>query len=194
ANVTLIRPEHDVIGYDTGPGNTLLDAWCFQHSGARYDENGTWAKNGTIHEGLLKILLADPFFTKAPPKSTGLEYFNLKWVMNAIRQLGEHIPSQDIQTTLVELTATTIANTLNQHPAKHIWIAGGGAKNRYLMERLQQKCSINILSTDVVGIPLDWIEASAFAWFAYQTQHHLPSNIPSVTGAREAAVLGAVYY
>lgn len=194
ANVTLLRKDHDVIGFDTGPGNTLLDAWCYQHSGKRFDKDGDWAKSGTVNHALLQLLLADPFFKRSPPKSTGLEYFNLNWLMRILRAFGEHVPSDDIQATLVELTATSIMNVLQQEPAEHIWVCGGGTKNRYLMERLQSKCDTKILSTDVVGIPVDWIEAAAFAWLAHQTQHHLPGNLPSVTGARKAAVLGAVYH
>jgi anhydro-N-acetylmuramic acid kinase len=193
ANVTLINPDDQIIGYDTGPGNTLMDAWYFQHTGKRFDRDGEWARTGAIHSGLLKSLSSDPFFARIPPKSTGLEHFNLKWLMQHIRQLQEHIPSEDIQATLSELTAITIAENLNRIQAKYIWACGGGAKNRHLMDRLQMLCPTTILSTDAVGIPIDWIEACAFAWFAYQTQHHIPSNIPTVTGASEAAILGAIY-
>lgn len=193
ANVTLIRPDMEIIGYDTGPGNTLLDAWYFQHTNQRYDNNGEWARSGSVNYQLLETLRHDPFFTKEPPKSTGLEYFNLKWLMQHIKHFGEHIPSEDIQATLTELTATTIADNLNRYSAKYIWVCGGGAKNRHLMERLQSLCLTPILSTDAAGIPIDWIEACAFAWLAYRTQHHAPSNIPSVTGASEASILGAIY-
>lgn len=193
ANVTLISPSNQVIGYDTGPGNTLLDTWYRQHTGRRFDVDGEWARSGMVNIQLLESLRTDPFFTKEPPKSTGLEHFNLKWLMEHIRKLGEHIPSEDIQATLTELTAVTIADNLNQIEARHIWACGGGAKNRFLMERLQALCPTPILTTDAAGIPIDWIEACAFAWFAYQTTHHIPSNIPSVTGASEAAVLGAIY-
>jgi anhydro-N-acetylmuramic acid kinase len=193
ANVTLITPENEVIGYDTGPGNTLLDAWYFQHSGNRFDQDGDWARSGMVNIELLESLRSDSFFSKEPPKSTGLEHFNLKWLMEHIRKLGEHVPSEDIQTTLVELTALTIADNLKKVDARHVWACGGGAKNRFLMERLQALCPTPILTTDAAGIPIDWIEACAFAWFAYQTEHHIPSNIPSVTGASEAAILGAIY-
>lgn len=194
ANVTLIHPQLPIIGYDTGPGNTLLDAWYYQHTNKRYDNNGEWAKSGAINYDLLKALRSDPFFSKEPPKSTGLEHFNLKWLITHIKKLGEHVPSEDIQATLNELTATTIADNLNRYPAKYIWACGGGAKNRFLMERLQSLCNTPILSTDAVGIPLDWIEACAFAWFAYCTLNRSPCNIPSVTGASEETILGAVHY
>lgn len=193
ANVTLIQPEHEVIGFDTGPGNTLMDAWHYQHCGQRFDNNGMWAKTGTIHQRLLSLLLNDPFFSKKPPKSTGLEHFNLKWLQKNLRLTQEHIRSQDVQATLLELTVQSIAQTLNQHSTKHIWVCGGGAKNQYLMERLQSQCHSKILSTDAIGIPTDWIEACAFAWMAHQTAHHRVSNIPSVTGAKSAAILGAIY-
>lgn len=193
ANITLLNPDEQIIGYDTGPGNTLMDAWYFQHTGNRFDCDGEWARGGVVHQALLKLLTNDPFFKRPPPKSTGLEYFNLKWLMQHMRQLQEHIPSEDVQATLSELTAITIADNLNRIKAKYIWACGGGAKNRFLMDRLQTLCNTTILSTDAAGIPTDWIEACAFAWFAYQTQHRIPSNIPTVTGASEAAVLGAIY-
>ena len=194
ANVTRIDPKLDIIGFDTGPGNTLLDAWYYQHTGKRFDACGEYARSGKIKPALLDVLLADPYFSKAPPKSTGLEYFNLKWLAQSLKQCNEqHIHSEDMQATLTELTAISIANTLNDHPAEHCWICGGGSKNTFLMERLQAHCQTAILSTDAMGIPVDWIEACAFAWFAYQTLHRRPSNIPSVTGASAESVLGAIY-
>ncbi len=193
ANVTLIQPDKPIIGYDTGPGNTLIDAWCYEHLGYRFDRDGEWAKTGTIHPALLNALRADPFFSKAPPKSTGFEYFNLKWLAQHLNKLGKTLSSNDVQATLTELTASTIADHLTHVTAKYVWICGGGAKNRYLMQRLQALCPTPILSTNAAGIPTDWIEACAFAWFAYQTLHRIPSNIPSVTGASQAAILGAIY-
>ena len=192
ANVTLLQPDHDVIGFDTGPGNTLLDAWCMQHRHKRYDENGEFGRMGMVSHALLESLLSDPFFKKSPPKSTGFEYFNLAWLAKHLRHYSQLQP-QDVQATLIELTARSIADVLNTHEATHIWACGGGVNNHYLMDRLQSYCQTKILSTDVVGIPAQWMEACAFAWLAYQTLNHQPGNIPSVTGASKSAILGGIY-
>lgn len=192
ANVTLLQPGHEIIGFDTGPGNTLLDAWCLQHLKKRYDDKGAFGRSGIIHKSLLESLLTDPFFKKTPPKSTGFEYFNLTWLNNHLSHHAE-LPPQDVQATLVEATALSIAAVLNTKKATHNWICGGGTKNHYLMERLQFHCHTQILLTDAVGIPTDWMEACAFAWLAYQTMNHQPGNIPSVTGASKPAILGGIY-
>lgn len=192
-NITLLKEDSPIIGFDTGPGNTLMDAWCLQHRGQRYDKSGQFAKSGAVDQKLLQLMLEDPYFSKEPPKSTGLEYFNLKWLTKLLRDTGEHLASNDVQATLVELTAITIANAVNKETSKHIWICGGGAKNTFLMDRLQNHCKARILSTDAMGIPVDWIEACAFAWFAHQTQHRQPCNIPSVTGASSESILGAIF-
>ncbi len=202
ANLTLLSEnKKDIIGFDTGPGNTLLDAWAYHHLKKRYDNNGEWALSGKINIPLLNALLADEYFKKPYPKSTGREYFNLDWVKHYINSLDARkstaISAADLQATLTELTAKTIADNINHYSSNkkntHIWVCGGGAKNIYLMERLQAQCPFKILSTDAVGIPIEWVEAAAFAWFAQQTLHQQPSNIPSVTGAHNAAILGGIY-
>ena len=192
ANVTLLNPKQNVIGFDTGPGNTLLDAWCLQHLNKRYDNHGVFGGSGAINHQLLEILLDDPFFKKTPPKSTGFEYFNLAWLSKQMPH-NERLRPEDVQATLVELTALSIAQVLNSENATHIWVCGGGIKNDYLMERLQLHCHTKILSTDVMGIPAEWMESCAFAWLAHQTLHHRPSNLPSVTGASRPCVLGGIY-
>lgn len=192
ANVTLLHPHQDVIGFDTGPGNTLLDAWCLQHRHTRYDDRGSFGKSGTINKTLLAALLEDPFFKKSPPKSTGFEYFNLPWLKKHTAAHPKLRP-EDVQATLIELTALSIAQVVNTESATHLWVCGGGTKNHYLMERLQLHCHTEIVSTDVIGIPTEWMEACAFAWLAHQTLHHRPGNMPSVTGASKQSVLGGIY-
>lgn len=192
-NITLLKPNAPIIGFDTGPGNALLDRWCFEHTHMPFDRYGEMARKGSIHAELLSRMLSDPYFEQAPPKSTGIEYFNLDWLNTHLHQLGETISPADVQATLVELTAKTIADSLNTEIAEHVWVCGGGAKNSYLMERLQTHCQTKILSTDAMGVPGNWLEACAFAWFAYQTVHRQTCNLPSVTGARCASVLGAIY-
>lgn len=192
-NVTRLKPNHPVIGFDTGPGNTLLDRWCFEHTGNAYDQYGDMARAGTLSQTLLTQLKSDPYFEKSPPKSTGIEYFNLSWLQAHMSACKGKLSPEDVQATLTELTAATIADTLRTEPAAHIWLCGGGAKNTFLMERLQALSEAKILSTDVIGIPSNWIEACAFAWFAHQTVHRLPCNMPSVTGASEASVVGGIF-
>lgn len=192
ANVTLLHPHQEVTGFDIGPGNTLLDAWCLQHLHKRYDDQGSFGKSGMINQSLLATLLTDPFFKKSPPKSTGFEYFNLAWLKKYIDDYQQLQP-EDVQATLVELTAVSIAQVLNTEHANHLWVCGGGIKNSYLMERLQLHCHAKIVSTNAIGIPAEWMEACAFAWLAYQTLHHQPGNIPSVTGALKPSILGGIY-
>ena len=190
ANISVINGDADVIGFDTGPGNTLLDSWCFKKRKLRFDHHGDWANGGNVDDRVLALMLSDPYFQLPAPKSTGREYFNLAWI-----EKFQRILSQDMQATLTELTTNTIVQAILKldTPPTHIWACGGGVKNRYLMNRLQGVCPVNILSTDVLGVPADWVEACAFAWLAYQTAHRQPSNITSVTGASKATILGAVY-
>ncbi|OGT37307.1 MAG: anhydro-N-acetylmuramic acid kinase [Gammaproteobacteria bacterium RIFCSPHIGHO2_12_FULL_38_14] len=202
ANLTLIPAdtEKTVIGFDTGPGNTLLDLWCEKHTGKSYDQDGAWAKNGKCNDNLLGALLADPYFQKPHPKSTGREYFNLRWLENFIHK-GD--TAENIQHTLTELTAQSIAiaikNITQQHKLRdvtrdRIFICGGGAYNTYLIEKLRTHCpQHDIATTDTIGIAPTWIEAATFAWLAKQTLEQKAGNLASVTGARKQGVLGGVY-
>lgn len=194
ANLTHLSHDHSVTGFDTGPGNTLIDAWCQRCLKRPFDNNGQWAKTGTVHQGLLATLLEDPYFQLPPPKSTGREYFNLHWLKQAVPSV---INPEDLQATLVELTAKSIANAIvaSSSTARQIWVCGGGSKNRYLIDRLQAHCPQHtILTTDAIGIPADWIEACLCAWLARRTLQHRSGNLPAVTGASRESVLGAVYY
>ncbi len=197
ANITLLPAggEHSVTGFDTGPGNLLLDAWIGKHRSCRFDEAGAWASQGQIHEGLLAHLLADPYFQAPPPKSTGREYFNLAWLETRLRELPP-ISAQDVQTTLTELTALSLARAIRTHApqSEAILICGGGHHNRYLLQRLQQHLpGIHLASTAEHGVDPDWVEAMAFAWLARQCLQGKPGNLPSATGARREVVLGAIY-
>ncbi len=193
ANITHLQSDHSkpVIGFDTGPGNTLLDLWHQKHRQLPIDFNGEWAKSGKINQPLLKKLLKDPYFNKSHPKSTGREYFNLPWLNN---YLTDDITPQDIQTTLTELTAITIAQSIQRENNTTIWVCGGGAFNQYLITRLQKHCVPAIVKiTNDMGIDPKWIEAMAFAWLAKQTMERKPGNMPSVTGATRASILGGIY-
>ncbi|MDZ7925561.1 MAG: anhydro-N-acetylmuramic acid kinase [Marinagarivorans sp.] len=201
ANITLLPPEaspskainKNVTGWDTGPGNGLMDAWINKTKALPFDDNGDWAAQGTIDHGLLDQLLAHPYFAKHPPKSTGKEEFTLSWLLEHMKS-HELLP-EDIQRTLLELTARTIAQTLQVHTVDTAYVCGGGAYNKTLLLRLAELCpSIKITTTDDLGIAPTWVEAAAFAWLAHQFWHKLPGNLPSVTGARQTAVLGTLTY
>lgn len=195
ANLTFL-PAHqgeNVLGFDTGPGNTLLDAWCQQHTQQSFDKNGRWAKSGSINQSLLNTLLEDDYFKQPTPKSTGREYFNLAWLESHIK--SSNAKPEDIQATLLALTTHTIAQSINTQTAKNIWLCGGGTHNTHLIDSLKMLCKKHTFkSTEEKGIHPDWIEAAAFAWLAKQTLEHKPGNLPSVTGAREASILGGIYW
>lgn len=190
ANITLLPAEGEVSGYDTGPGNVLLNMWATEHLKRPYDENGDWAAQGKVNVVLLKKLLSDPYFKLAPPKSTGREYFNLTWLQN---YLSEPISPIDIQATLIELTACSILNAIELTEGE-ILICGGGVKNKFLLERLKALGkNFTIDSTAKYHVDPNWVEAIAFAWLAKQTLNRMPGNLPSVTGANRATILGAIY-
>jgi anhydro-N-acetylmuramic acid kinase len=189
--------QQSVIGFDTGPGNVLLDGWIQQHLQQRFDQKGNWAAQGKINQTLLNLLLVEDFFQQPPPKSTGREVFNLNWLQSHLDQLKESIPPVDVQRTLIELTAKSIADSIEQLSTdrKEIFICGGGAFNESLMQRLKDLLSPNkVNSTADLGIDPQWVEAMAFAWLAQQRIENKPGNIGSVTGASEACVLGGIYF
>ena len=195
ANITLLPADDSqpIHGFDTGPGNTLLDAWIEKHLHEPRDTDGNWARQGQIDNDLLQALLKDPFFSLKAPKSTGREYFNLEWLE---KQLPTSIKPIDVQATLVELTAQSIIAAIKQYCSSgEIILCGGGAHNTFLMEQLRKAGShYSIESTQKFGISPDWIEAMAFAWLAKQTLAKQSGNIKTVTGAKEASILGGVYF
>ena len=199
ANVSLIQSGNlgETTGFDTGPGNGLMDAWVSLHRNLPYDNNGEWARSGTVDTALLQSLLAHDYFQKSPPKSTGKEEFTLAWVQQILRRPElSHIHTEDVQATLCEFTARTIAEPLTANKDLHqIYICGGGAHNTYLLERLAQYLNTtSIHTTEHLGVHPDWVEAVAFAWLAFQSWHQLPGNITTVTGASRPAILGGIYY
>jgi len=193
ANVTDLNPHSATTGFDTGPGNILLDAWVRRHSGRAFDEGGAWAAQGRVHQPLLDALLGHPYFSSAPPKSCGREQFNLDWLES---HLLAGIAPADVQATLLELTASSIASAIRRWLGvpDELIVCGGGAHNQTLLERLGACLPpTRVLTSDALGIGADWVEAVAFAWLARQTLLGLPGNLPAVTGSRGARVLGAIY-
>lgn len=195
SNLSLLSPGQEVLGFDSGPGNVLLDAWIQHQQGHSYDRNGAWAATGSVYPELLQQLLSDPFFATQGPKSTGRELFNLEWLLAHLRQLPP-IPAQDVQATLVELTARSIIGALRnaQTHTDDLLVCGGGAHNVCLMERLAALVpETQVSSTASRGVDPDWVEAMAFAWLAHCALEGIPGNRPSVTGAHGLRVLGAIY-
>lgn len=193
ANLTDLAPNHATSGFDTGPGNLLMDAWIARHLGKPFDKNGTWAAKGKVIPALLQKLLAEPFFAAAPPKSTGRDLFNLAWLGRCLNG-SEDIT--DVQATLLALTGESIAAAVQRFcaDAKEIYLCGGGAHNEALVAYLERRLpQCDIRKTETLGIAADWMEAIAFAWLAQQALHLRPGNLPAVTGARHPCVLGAIY-
>ncbi|WP_435926616.1 anhydro-N-acetylmuramic acid kinase [Dryocola sp. BD613] len=194
ANLSLLIPDRAVRGYDTGPGNMLIDAWIWRQKGKPYDKEGQWASSGKVILPLLQQMLSDPYFAAPAPKSTGREYFNFGWLE---RQLAAFpgLASEDVQATLTELTAVTIAEqVLLSGGCERLMVCGGGSRNPLLMARLAALLpGTEVGTTDEAGISGDDMEALAFAWLACRTMSGLPGNLPSVTGASEASVLGAIF-
>lgn len=193
ANITSLPIADNVSGFDCGPGNMLMDAWCLQYTGKRYDHNGLWAKTGKVIDHLLEDLLSLPYFSLPPPKSTGRETFDLNWLSPYLT--GKEAP-QDVQATLLQLTIRSIVNSVRAYypMARELYLCGGGAHNSLLVTQLQQELSdYQINLTDVLGIDVDWVEAFAFAWLARQSIERVPGNLPAVTGAAGKRILGAIY-
>lgn len=196
ANLSLITANGAVQGFDCGPANGLMDHWCQQHRGQPFDAEGAWAASGQVHAGLLTRLLDEPYFDQTPPKSTGRDLFNPDWLATKLAAGPATLLPEDVQATLAELTAQTIAADLRRHgvEATELVVCGGGAFNTHLMGRLQAWLpTLRVLSSAERGIPPQQVEACGFAWLARQTLQGLPGNLPKATGARGARVLGAVY-
>ncbi|HET6655688.1 MAG TPA: anhydro-N-acetylmuramic acid kinase [Gammaproteobacteria bacterium] len=195
ANVTLLEPGRSVRGFDIGPANTLLDAWAARHGQGRIDKDGALALAGSVRGKLLQTLLKDEYFRRPPPKSSGPEHFNLQWLDAVLGSLPERPSPEDVQATLVELTARTVAHDLHgQTPsAGRVYVCGGGVHNPALMAALRRALpAVAVLSTAELGVDPDYVEAMAFAWLAHRTVTGKAGNLAAVTGAREAAVLGII--
>jgi len=198
ANITILANESDrVAGYDTGPGNTLLDSWARRHLGRPFDENGAFSSTGVASIALLETLLADDYFAKSPPKSTGVEYFHDDFVETCLAVAGNiDISPADVQATLAELTAQSIATEISRSNAgvNEVLVCGGGAHNQDLMQRLRSNLpNCSVASTDLYGLHPDWVEAVAFAWLARCCLAGEYGNLPSVTGAESREILGAIF-
>lgn len=196
ANITYLPNQGDIIGFDTGPGNCLMDSFIEKHFQQAYDKNGGWARQGKVDEVLLKTLLDDNYFKRRHPKSTGREYFNLQWLDKNLQSVNHSIEPINIQATLLHLTAKSITDVISAYPGvSHVYICGGGAHNLALMDCLQYYGQdLQIDSTESLGLAPDWVEACLFAWLAKQTLAKQAGNIPSVTGAEHPVILGGIYY
>jgi len=186
-------PGEAVRGFDTGPANALLDAWCFHHTGAAFDADGAFAASGHVDEALLARLLDEPWFALAPPKSTGREQFHLEWVRSKLR--GDEAAA-DVQATLLELSAATVADALlaQQAGTTRLVACGGGVRNPRLMARIAARLpGVAVESSAAHGLDPDFVEAMAFAWLARECLASRPGNLPAVTGARGPRVLGVVH-
>ena len=195
SNLSLIETGKPVSGFDCGPGNVLLDAWIDHQRGEPFDRDGQWAASGKVQPPLLDTLLSDAFFATKGPKSTGREVFNLDWLQHHLGELPAFLP-EDVQATLLELTALTIVESLQsaQHQTDTLLVCGGGAHNGTLMNRLAALLpSTQVSSTATYGVDPNWVEAMAFAWLAHCCLEGIAANRPSVTGARGLRVLGAIY-
>jgi anhydro-N-acetylmuramic acid kinase len=189
-------------GFDTGPGNALMDAWCARHLNLPYDDNGVWAASGVIHQDLLNALSDEAFFKQATPKSTGRDLFHMQWLEQKLAPFGA-IPAADVQATLTALTAASIAQAITDYAADaaEVYVCGGGAYNGYLMQLLTQALAAmstsakppGVQSTAALGVAPNQVEALAFAWLAQRFTQRLPGNVPAVTGAAGLRVLGALY-
>jgi anhydro-N-acetylmuramic acid kinase len=199
ANLTLLPKNGEVTGFDCGPGNMLMDAWIQEHQGNAFDENGNWALQGKVNEVLLAKMLADPFFAKVPPKSTGRDDFHLAWLQEKISAVN--YLCEDVQATLLHLTAHSALEALARHApqTQKLIVCGGGARNSALMNLFKVKSQhlfkqpLEITTSDSAGIDPQLVEGLAFAWLAWAHKEKRPANLPAVTGAKGPRVLGAYY-
>jgi anhydro-N-acetylmuramic acid kinase len=191
SNLTVLAADGTQLGFDCGPGNALMDAWCAQHRGQPFDDAGNWAASGRTDPLLLKKMLSDPYFAKQPPKSTGRDLFNAQW----FQQHGvTSSKAEDVQATLAELTATAAANDAQRYGLKRLIACGGGALNTHLVNRLRALLpGVEVITSDQAGLPPLQVEATAFAWLARKCLRREALDLQSTTGAQGARVLGCVY-
>lgn len=195
ANLTILPAAGAAIGFDTGPGNGLMDSWVHRHLGMDYDKGGAWASTGRVNDPLLKRLMAHAYFSQPPPKSTGREEFTLAWIDQILADFPK-IAAADVQATLLQLTVDTITEAIGIYcpVSAKVYVCGGGIHNDFLIERLRARLTPRPLSsTAQLGLDPDWVEAVTFAWLAMRTRNNLFGNLKDVTGAQESAVLGCIY-
>ncbi|MDP8566484.1 anhydro-N-acetylmuramic acid kinase [Methylophilus aquaticus] len=193
ANISWLPAQGAVTGFDSGPGNMLLDQWINQHTGKPYDADGAFSACGTVNNALLQAMLAEPYLQITPPKSTGRDLFNQIWLTHHLQQMTD--TPQNVARTLLEFTALTIADAIHKHcPDVHeIFVCGGGVHNGMLMSRIAAALHMPVQKTEELGIGADWVEAVAFAWLAQRCVDGLSGNLPAVTGAAGPRILGAIY-
>lgn len=195
ANITWLPKSGQTLGFDTGPGNVLMDSWILKNLGKSYDSEGAWAASGQVNTNLLQSMLNHRFFAQVPPKSTGREEFNLSWI-ETLAAAG-NFAAVDVQATLLALTAESIAQEINQLSALpcEAFVCGGGAYNLALMTELEKRLpQARFASTRILGIAPEWVEAMAFAWLARQTMNRQYGNLSAVTGAQREVILGGIYF
>lgn len=194
SNISILRPDGSVSGYDTGPGNMLIDGWIHAHRGERYDAAGEWAASGAVVPDLLAALLGEPYLALAAPKSTGRDLFNAEWLSRHLQRFASAAPA-DVQATLTAFTARTLTDAIRRDAsdAEAVYVCGGGAMNTQLMRLLQAQLACPVSETSALGVAPQHVEALAFAWLAERFCERLPGNLPSVTGARGLRMLGALY-
>jgi anhydro-N-acetylmuramic acid kinase len=197
ANLSLLHPDGEVFGFDCGPGNALMDGWCQLHTGALWDDDGRWAASGRVIQALLDAFLAEPYFQQPPPKSTGRDLFHPAWLANCLALAGtEGAAPADVQATLLELTARSVAQDVRRHAPglKTLIVCGGGALNLQMMQRLAALLPDAMVQSSVAyGLPPLQVEAAAFAWLARKAVAREALATQRITGARGARVLGAIY-
>ena len=196
ANLTLLTPGAPVRGFDTGPGNVLLDAWHARHRAGALDAGGEWAATGHVDDRLLAVLMGETYFRAPPPKSTGRDVFHMGWLEQALARHGATVASVDVQATLVRLTVQTVVEALRREMPRidDMLVCGGGARNATLMSALAAELdACTVVPTSAEGVAIDQVEALAFAWLARETLAGRPGNVPAVTGARGLRVLGGIY-
>jgi anhydro-N-acetylmuramic acid kinase len=197
-NISVLHGDGRVSGFDTGPGNVLMDLWVARHTGKPYDEDGAFAASGKVDAQLLEILLDEPYFRQPPPKSTGRDLFHADWLDRKLAQRPDVAPA-DVQATLTRLTALTIAQAIQDatagQPAQAVYVCGGGAYNGVLLREIAEALGgkVPVASTDELGVAPNRVEALAFAWLGYRFMRRQPGNLPAVTGAAGLRVLGALY-
>jgi anhydro-N-acetylmuramic acid kinase len=193
ANISWLPVDGQVTGFDSGPGNMLLDQWTQQHTGQAYDSNGDWSASGQVNKTLLEAMLAEPYLCQAAPKSTGRDLFNQHWLAQHLQAVNDR--PENIARTLLELTALSITDAIKRFcpNTDEAYVCGGGAHNGLLIDRLSALTGCLIEPTDKLGVDVDWVEAVAFAWLAQRCVDGLSGNLPAVTGAQGPRVLGAIY-
>ena len=197
ANITMLPSDtNKIVGFDTGPGNTLLDAWIKKNKDIEFDKDGLWARSGNENNELLEQLLCDGYFTAKIPKSTGREYFNLNWLNKKLEKINKTISPEDIQATLLKLSAITIANAIKKYADDfdEVVVCGGGANNSFLMKTIENLLKkFRVVTTSDYGLSPDCVESVTFAWLSKKRLENKPSNIPTVTGATKSVILGGIY-